>query len=356
MIRGALVAVGMLVVCAVAGGFYLNWMMKQPLYRLGDVAAGKNLRGSLIPPDQKEDSVWTVEHDIQLHFVSRGTGKPALVVHGGPGIPYADTWKGLEPLTDRYQFHYYHQRGCGNSSRPFDRFEGNFYQNMIQLERTLGLGAQIADIERIRRILGRDKITLIGHSFGGLIATLYAAEFPDRVEKLVLVAPAGVLTPPDEERDLFKLARGKLSDEDKPKYDELVRKYFDFGKIFSKSDAELADLHLQVGGYLLKAMGNRIDPNHAGPPSGGWVVFAMYFSCGRAQDYRPALSRITAPTLILVGRDDELAIAGSKSYKPIPNSKFTFVERDQESVPAGHFVFDESPASFSQIVAEFLTY
>lgn len=185
--------------------------MSQPLYRFGQVRAGENLRGPLEPPEQADADCWQAESDIGLSFDSFGEGHPVLVVHGGPGIPYGNAWKGLDALTDQYQFDYYHQRGCGNSTRPFDRFEGgNFYDNMIELERTLGLGTQIADIERIRQILGREKITLIGHSFGGFIATLYAAEFPNRVDRLILVAPAGVLPPPDEERNLFDVARTRL--------------------------------------------------------------------------------------------------------------------------------------------------
>ena len=47
-----------------------------------------------------------------------------------------------------------------------------------------------ATIERIRRILGRDRLTLVGHSFGAFLAAMYAAEFPDRVEALRSVVGA----------------------------------------------------------------------------------------------------------------------------------------------------------------------
>ena len=171
------------------GLVYLSWAMKQPLYVFGSVNEGSALRGPLNPPKQTKGDVWRVEKEIELRFEAHGEGTPVVVVHGGPGVPYASPWTGLEPLRDRYRFYYYDQRGCGKSTRPFKQFdERKYYDNMIQLEKTLGLGAQIADLERIRRILGRDKLTLIGHSFGGLIAMLYAAEFPERVEKLVSAA------------------------------------------------------------------------------------------------------------------------------------------------------------------------
>ena len=199
-----LIGVGVLKIVIVLVGIaavYMFWQMRQPLYTFGSVSAAENLRGPLDPPEQTDSTVWRVESDISLHFEVYGEGRPVIIVHGGPGIPYASAWKGLKSLEEEYAFYYYHQRGAGNSTRPIDRFESkNYLKNMAELEQTLGIGAQIADIERIRRILKEDKLLLIGHSFGGFIAALYGAEFPEQIEKLILVAPAGMLTPPAERK------------------------------------------------------------------------------------------------------------------------------------------------------------
>ncbi len=355
LVRGCFIAIGVLAVVIVAGVFGMNWLMSQPLYRLGSVQAGDNLRGPLQPPAQTDEQRWQVEEDISLAFQSYGDGDPILVVHGGPGIPYAKPWKGLEPLTDQHTIYYYHQRGSGDSTRPFDRFEGgNYYENMVTLERTLGLGAQIADIERIRRILGVERLTIVGHSFGGFLATLYATEFPDRVSKLILVSPAGVLTPPDADRNLFELVRAELPDEQRAEFDVAMNDYFDFGNIFSKSDAELADLQVRTGSFILPAMGYDPVDDRSSPRSGGWSVFAMYFSVGRAQDYRPALTRITAPTLILQGEDDTIALAGARTYQPIAGAQFVTLSRENEQHHAGHFLFDDCPQGFEQNMRQFL--
>lgn len=94
------------------------------------------------------------------------------------------TGEGLENLKKDYRFIYYHQRGCGHSTRPIDTFKSqNFMQNVTVLNKVLGLSAQLADIERIRRILGHERLILVGHSYGGFLASLYAAEFPEHVEK-----------------------------------------------------------------------------------------------------------------------------------------------------------------------------
>ena len=353
--KGCLASVIVVVMTLGGGVWYLTWMMSQPLYKLGSVRSETNLRGPLNPPDQEGTTSWKVESDINLSFEAHGSGKPVLIIHGGPGIPYADLWKGLDSLTSDFKFYFYHQRGCGTSSRPIDKFDDqNYYSNMIELERTLGLGAHIADIERIRRILGQDKITIVGHSFGGFIATLYAAEFPERVDKLILVAPAGVLTPPDKERNLFDLARAKLDEKDRVEFDKVMDEYFDFGGIFSKSDTELADVHHRTGAFLLKAMGYGPSEIATGPPCGGWSVFAIYFSCGTAQDFRPALALIKAPTLIVHGEDDTMCLAGARTYESIDGSKFTVIKREDAGRRAGHFVYDDCPAEFASVVGRFL--
>ena len=347
--------VAIMVVIAIAVA-YMFWQMGQPLYTFGSVSAGENLRAPLEPPEQTDSSVWRVESDISLHFSTYGEGRPVVIVHGGPGIPYANAWKGLKSLEAQYTFYYYHQRGAGASTRPINRFESkNYPKNMTELEQTLGIGAQIADIERIRRILNEEKLLLIGHSFGGFIAALYAAEFPEQVEKMILIAPASMLTPPQKENNIFNAVRDRIPVKEQAEYDSLVKEYFNFGDIFSKSDSDLVDLHTQVGHYLLKGMGYDISLMDAPPTPGGWSSFAVYFSTGKSPDYRDAVVNITAPTLILHGDDDDISLNGSKEYETfIPNAKFVSIGCSDTTSIAGHFIFDDCPDQFAAAVSEFL--
>src|SRR5437867_4440060 len=151
----------------VLAGVWFWRSLGKPLYQPGMVRSGLNLRAQFDLPTQGKDAAfWTVEKDIRLHHFSHGQGRPVVVLHGGPGYPIGKPLPGLEPLATKFQFHYYDQRGCGQSSRPFDQFTSkNFYANMTRLERTLGIGAQVADIERIRLLLKQEKLLLIGHSF-----------------------------------------------------------------------------------------------------------------------------------------------------------------------------------------------
>jgi proline iminopeptidase len=335
-----------LVLVVLAGAALMWWATGLALYTPGMVRAGKNLRGPLDPPPQTGDgSRWRVEDDIELAYTAAGEGRPLLVLHGGPGYP-ARRLDGLRRLAAGRRVICYDQRGCGRSTRPFDRLPAaSFYANMKRLEGTLGVGAQVADVERIRRILGEEKLVLLGHSFGAFLAAMYAAEFPERVEALVLVAPAGVLVLPDETGGFFEHVRQRLPAVEHAEYDRFLKEYFDFGLAFRKSEAELASMNRRVGEYYLAAtgQGGRIPEDN-----GGWMVQAMYLSMGRRHDYRAALGAVRVPALVVHGESDLMPERVSRMYAEcLPNARLRVVQ-------AGHFPFDERPEAFAEAVNDFL--
>ena len=343
--------VALLVVGVVAGGFWV--MSTQPLYKPGMVSEEKNLSAPLTPPTQPTNSdIWLVEPGIELAHFAAGEGRNVLIIHGGPGEPFTQPMSGLESLTSDFRFHYYDQRGCGESTRPIDRFESpNVYENMMALDRSLGLGAQIADIERIRRILGDDKLILIGHSWGGFLASLYAAEFPEHVEALILVSPANtlVMPQPDADSDLFATVRAGLPAEEQAEFDEFMKEYLDFNALFQKSDAELVAMNEQFGKYYLKVAKTPMPTLPRQGKPGGWMVWAQYISMGQRHDYRSALQDVTAPILVIHGADDLQSESASRLYEEaFPNAEFALIEN------AGHFSFEEQPDEFARIVSQFL--
>ncbi|MBI4673658.1 MAG: alpha/beta hydrolase [Chloroflexi bacterium] len=345
---------GVLLLALIAGGAWFWNEMQKPLYQPGMVRAGTNLRASLTPPAQPADeNFWQVENDIRLYHFSDGTGANVLVVHGGPGFPFSAPPSGLAQLNDRYRLQYYDQRGSGKSSRPIDTFaSSNYYENMQTLDRTLGLGAQIADIERIRQILGDEKLILVGHSFGGFLAALYAAEFPEHVQALVLVAPAETLVMPSESGGLFEQVRPLLPAEMKSEYDAYLKRYLDYGALFAKNEQELVALNNEFARYYsaaLKARGLSLPQESSSAEPGGWMVHALYMSMGLRHDYRDALKRVTAPVLVIHGQNDLQPEKASRSYvETFPNAEFRVIAN------AGHFVFTDQPDAFAQSVGEFL--
>lgn len=340
-----------LVIAAGAGGLW--WLTQQPLYQPGMVSAGQNLRSPLTPPTQTGDpDFWQVEPDILLYHFAQGTGRNVLVVHGGPGMPFREPMAGLEPLTGEYRFHYYDQRGCGKSTRPIDRFESqNMYENMTRLNQTLGLGAQIADIERIRQILGEDKLILVGHSWGGFLASLYAAEFPEHVAALVLISPANMLVmpSPEPESDLFASVRARLPESQLAEYDAFIKDYFDFNTLFTHSEAELVARDTKFGEYYISVVDIQADEAIEQGEPGGWMTWGVYVSLGQRHDYRAALKQVAAPVLVLHGAEDLQSEAASRLYSDtFPHAQFAVIEN------ASHFAFQQQPKQFAKLVTDFL--
>jgi proline iminopeptidase len=332
----------------IAGGFW--YMSTQPLYKPGMV---REMGASLAPPPQPADSkTWLVEPNIKLAHFAAGNGRNVLVVHGGPGMPFLAPMSGLEPLTKEYRFHYYDQRGCGESTRPIDRFESsNMYQNMTTLDKTLGLGAQIADIERIRQILGDDKLILVGHSWGGFLASLYAAEFPEHVEALILISPANtlVMPQPEADSDLFVSVRAKLPADQQPEFDAFMKEYMNFNTLFQKSEADLLAMNDKFGEYYVQVVDVENTPMPKQGKPGGWMTWGMYVSMGQRHDYRSALKNVTAPVLVIHGADDLQSEAASRQYvDAFPNAEFAVIEH------TGHFSFEQQPEQFASIVEKFL--
>ncbi|MBN2117150.1 MAG: alpha/beta hydrolase [Anaerolineales bacterium] len=341
---------GIILVLIISTGAFW-YMSTQPLYKPGMV---RDMGAALTPPAQSAESErWLVEPGIELAHFSVGEGRHVLIVHGGPGQPFVQPMSGLEPLTSEFQFHYYDQRGCGESTRPIDRFESqNMYENMTTLDRKLGLGAQIADIERIRRILGDEKLILIGHSWGGFLAALYAAEFPEHVEALILVSPANtlVMPQPDAESDLFAAVRAKLPLEEQAEFDVFMQEYMNFNTLFQKSEADLVAMNEQFGNYYLKIMDVDMEAEwpEQGKP-GGWMVWAGYVSMGQRHDYRAALREIDVPVLVIHGADDLQSEAATRLYvDAFPNAKFAVIDH------ASHASFEDQPEQFAAIVKSFL--
>ena len=331
------------------GGILLWYALSQPMYQPGMVRA----MTSLAPPAQAAgEDMWAVEPGIRLYHFSQGAGRNVLVVHGGPGFPIHGPLPGFEPLASRYQFHFYDQRGCGRSTRPIDRFQSsNFYENVKTLDKALGLGAQVADIERIRRILGDDQLIIVGHSFGAFLATLYAAEFPERVKAMILVGPADLLLFPPS-TDFFAEIRALLPESRRAAYADFLKRYMEFGDIFTKSDEQLRALSTEFMKYYAEASQAKkapVPPESLFGDNGGWMPFGMYLSMGRRHDCRQAVRAVQAPVLVVHGEND---------LQPEPSSRSvaSAFARSQVAVMrnTGHFPFYDQAAEFAAVAGKFL--
>jgi proline iminopeptidase len=114
--------------------------------------------------------------DARIFYEVVGSGDPIVVVHGGPGLDHEYLRPGLDALATMHALIYYDQRGTGRSTAELDASVINF-------------DAFVEDIERLREVLGYERVSVLGHSFGALIALEFARRYPDRTRALILMNP-----------------------------------------------------------------------------------------------------------------------------------------------------------------------
>lgn len=111
-------------------------------------------------------------HTVYWERVGTRGAKPALFLHGGPGGGCSPTHRrAFDP--EKYDVMLFDQRGCGRS-KPHAELEANTTWHLV------------ADIERLRNMMGVDKWQVFGGSWGSTLALAYAETHPECVSELIL--------------------------------------------------------------------------------------------------------------------------------------------------------------------------
>ena len=111
-------------------------------------------------------------HKIRWERVGTRGAKPAVFLHGGPGGGKSPSQRrAFDP--GKYDVLLFDQRGCGQST-PFASLEHNTTWDLV------------ADIEKLRQMMGVERWLVFGGSWGSALALAYAETHPDRVTELVL--------------------------------------------------------------------------------------------------------------------------------------------------------------------------
>ena len=111
-------------------------------------------------------------HSIYWEVCGNPQGKPAVFLHGGPGGGCGPEQRRLfDP--ERFRVLLFDQRGCGRS-RPLASLDANTTWDLV------------ADIERLRALMGVERWLVFGGSWGSTLALAYAQTHPQRVSELVL--------------------------------------------------------------------------------------------------------------------------------------------------------------------------
>lgn len=133
--------------------------------------------GSLDAQAPAREGFVVTSDSARLFYRVVGTGGDTLIaIHGGPGVDLESIAADFAPLTERHVVIFYDQRGAGRSELPAD---------------TLRLLAprQVADLDEVRRHFGLERVALVAHSYGPLLAASYALQHPDAVRRMVFFGP-----------------------------------------------------------------------------------------------------------------------------------------------------------------------
>jgi proline iminopeptidase len=283
---------------------------------------------------QPEVSEWDLPLEgFAVRVREAGRGEPILCLHGGPGMssgyffPDPDVWgPGLRALAAQHRVVAYDQRGCGGSGVP-------------DVEQPLALSRHVDDVERVRAALGLERPVVLAHSFGSVLAILFALQHPEGLSRLILLggaptrgfmagyrnAVAGEL-PADVQRRLAEIQAGEIDDEAmRERFRLALPLYFHRAPSEAERDSLLAGL--RFSGAVNRAVAAGLE----------------------GYDLTPALPQVRAPSLVIYGASDRVV-------QPAYQLEFRgrlLTARFVEFQESGHFPFLEEPEPFARVVHYF---
>jgi pimeloyl-ACP methyl ester carboxylesterase len=269
-----------------------------------------------------------------LSYREDGRG-PILVGHpGGPGFSsrYFDDLAGLASARTLVLLD---PRGTGNSTAPRD---GSY-----------AIADYVADIDELRVHLGLERIDLLGHSHGGVVAQAYAATNPTRVGKLILASTLARF----QIEQQAAMEKGMEARSGEPWYaDARAALEQEQAGEFSTDD-ELLTLCLREMPFYFAHFGDaeREFVVHMGKDViCGAALKAFNDDIFTSFDLRPDLAKITAPTLVIAGTDDFITgpMCADELAQLIPGATLQLLPG------VGHMIFVEARDVVHAAVLDFL--
>ncbi len=267
-----------------------------------------------------------------LYVKRMGAGEPIVIVHGGPVLEHGYLLPHLAPLADSHELIFYDQRLSGRSAPSVD-------------SSSVRLATYVDDIDALRQTLGLDRMHLLGHSWGGLLAMHYALRYQPNLESLMLVSsmPASVDRWQEEERQIA----GQLTRRDSLERDSIMATE----QFIERAPAAIRELLLFSFKQQFHDRSKIRELELYVPPD--YTDRARQFGYLREDlssfDLYDELASISVPTLVLYGAAEAAVASGIMDLaERIPNSKLVIVG------DAGHFPFVEQPERFLRAVRDFL--
>jgi proline iminopeptidase len=316
-----------------------------------------------IPPIQPrpDTKYWNLREGYRIAYTTIAgdttNSNPAILfLHGGPGgyIHSAIITQLREVAKKGYDVYLYDQIGSGLSDRLPKPKDYSFHRHLNDLN------------EIITTHIKPGKVILIGHSFGGILATHFAATHPDQIDKLILSSP-GDLQPyrtnsDGTPADLNKLYPAPSQYQFKTPievFEQTERDFLQPRIVLSMlcalafnfkwaSDREFDDYTNTMASKFTKGM--VADPKNVKPEEGGAGGYSHGFSnyYGNLEDVRSKLKQLVIPTLVIQGQFDQGEYSYVYEYCDLLNGKYVFIEN------SGHIIWWDKPIAFVQTILNFL--
>ena len=270
--------------------------------------------------------------DSQIYYRTYGIGIPILIINGGPGMN-SDGFVDLAVrLSKNYKTIIYDQRGTGKS----------FIKNPDSTNITMQL--LIEDIECLRKHLDIDSWVILGHSFGGMLASYYASFFPEHVKALILSSSGGIDLEilkygnfinsklSEEELDTLRYWKDKIEEGDTSYFAKLQRaKALAHAYVYDKKNIPTIAKRLTQGTQLINNL--------------VWKdLHRIKFDCSQK------LSSFNKPALIIQGKEDivnkNIAL---KEHEVLKSSKLVLLDK------CVHYGWLDNPDEYFDQINKFLS-
>lgn len=283
---------------------------------------------------------------VLIYYKALGKGQPLVILHGGPGASHDYFLPYLLPLARTNRVILIDERGSGRSEK-IENPSGYTVENMVE------------DVEAVRQTLGLGKVSLLGHSCGGVLAQAYALKYQEYLTSLILCS---TFHSTKKMNEVFWKMKEKMSPELRERIEKMEKEgLFGHGKDYEKNRYTDEYMISAWGeGYFPYLYQNNPDANYSPTANGvmSWDLYrAMWGSRGEfvidgnltSVEYTNRLSSIKVRTLITVGDYDECDPSLSKEmHEKIMGSKLVIFPH------SGHMTFVDQPGMFIKTVDDFL--
>ena len=277
---------------------------------------------------------YTTTTDVPLYWAKYGPedAPQLLVLHGGPGAHHDYLLPQMLDLAHDHELVFYDQRGGGRSK--------------VEGRDPITWRTHVDDLARVATELARGALSLVGYSWGGLLAMLHqiehAGDAAQRAARLVLIDPAPA-TRQYRARFEAEFARRQASPPIAALREELGT---------SRLREQDPEQHRQRA-FELSVAGYFADPGAARDLTPfrvmGRVQQSVWQSLGDF-DVTDGLARLTPPppTLVLHGREDPIPLESSEEAARVLDARLVVIDR------SGHVPYVEQPSVLFPAIREFL--